>query len=741
MSKFRKMLLALATLLGLAALVFFAWPVPAEIRYPSPATSIQLEDRNGLPLREVLGPEHISSQSVQLAEISPYLIDATLVSEDRRFFYHPGVDPLAIARAAYYDVKSGEVVSGGSTLTQQLVRNLVPLGPRGLRSKLTEAFYAVRLEAGHSKRQILELYLNRVPYGNQALGCEAASQLYFGRSAKALSPAQAAFLAVLPRAPGVYNPYTNLEVILPLQRDLLQRMHLTPEELHLALEEPIEPAEPAGVFRASHFCDFVTQRGLPPHQTTVRTTLDLPLQSEVEQILTSQLERLKAQQVTNGAVLVLSVETGEVLAMVGSADYAQGQVNATVALRQPGSTLKPFTYALALERGQTPATLVPDIEVGAPLEDRFLPDNYDRKFHGPVRLREALACSYNVSAVRVLNDVGVDSLLLRLRSLGFAELTSNPSHYGLGLTLGDGEVTLLELALAYRCLARGGVYASERVFAGEPVPPDRRVFDPVTAWLITDILADKYARANAFGTSSVLALPFPCAAKTGTSKAYRDNWTVGYTPGYVVAVWVGNFDADPMVDVSGITGAGPVFADVMRYLERRHPSGAFPEPAGIVHQDVCPESGVLRGPDCPYTLREVFAPGTEPRETCPVHRQKGYEQYPPDYQPWMEDRGMPRPPAAGPLTGDVRIAFPEEGDFFRIDPLLRPEYQRIKLRAVVPEGCQSLTFIVDSQRLPEVTGPFSTSWTLAPGTHRLEAEALGQGGGLLRSKPVTITVR
>lgn len=732
----------LAGLLALLLVGFYSWPVPDGLRHPAPVTSVQLVDRNGLPLREVLGPEHISSQSVPLGEISPYLIDATLTSEDRRFFFHPGVDPLAILRAAFLDLRHREVVSGGSTLTQQLVRNLVPLGPRGWRAKLTEAFYAVRLEGMRSKREILELYLNRVPYGNQALGCEAASQLYFQRSARALSPAQAAFLAVLPRAPGVYNPYTNLETILPLQRELLGRMHLTAEQCRLALEEPIEPAPPEGVFQAPHFCDYITRLGLP-HQKVVRTTLDLPLQQQVESILTSHLARLKAQKVTNGAVLVLSVDTGEVLAMAGSADYFHGQVNATLALRQPGSTLKPFNYALAMEQGMSPASLVPDIETG-PLEDRFLPDNYDRKFHGPVRLREALACSYNVSAVRVLNQVGVDTMLLRLRELGFRELTASPDHYGLGLTLGDGEVTLLELADAYRCLARGGLYAPERVLASDPTPADRRLFDPVTCYLLTDILSDKYARANAFGTNSVLALPFPCAAKTGTSKAYRDNWTVGYTRGYVVAVWVGNFDADPMVGVSGITGAGPVFADVMKELEKRGPAdgfGPFEVPTGVVHQDVCPESGELRGPSCPYSMNEVFAAGREPRAVCSVHRQQGYEQYAPDYQPWMEDRGMPRPPARGPLQGDLRLVFPEEGDFFRIDPLLRPEYQKIKLRAVVPEGCRSLTYIVDSQRLAPVTGPFSLSWQLTPGRHRLEAEALGADGGLQRSRPVTIEVR
>ncbi|MEW6279646.1 MAG: transglycosylase domain-containing protein, partial [Candidatus Eremiobacterota bacterium] len=300
-------------------MAFFLWPVPEEIRHPEPAGSQLLVDRHGLPLREVLGPGHVSARVVRLEEVSPHLVQATLLSEDGRFYLHPGLDPVAVLRSLYLNARSGRVVAGGSTLTQQLVRNLVPLSDRSWSNKLREAFYALRLEAALSKREILELYLNRVPYGNQALGIEAASQLYFDRPARALSPAQAAFLAVLPRAPGLYNPYTGLDEILPLQRQLLNRMGekalLTEEQLRLALAEPILPEPPRGAFEAPHFCDLLQQRGV--QGATVRTTLDLSLQREVEGLLRAHLGRLEEHRVTNGAVLVLDVETGEVLAMAG----------------------------------------------------------------------------------------------------------------------------------------------------------------------------------------------------------------------------------------------------------------------------------------------------------------------------------------------------------------------------------------------------------------------------------------
>jgi penicillin-binding protein 1C len=804
----RLRLAGLGLLLALGAL--FALPLPAGLRHPRQGGSLQILDRQGRLLREVLSPRYGSSRWVALEDISPYLVAATLAAEDRRFFYHPGVDPLAVARAAWANLRAGAIVQGGSTLTQQLVRNLTPL-PRGLGGKVLEACYAVRLEAALSKHDILELYLNRVPYGNQAWGVGAAAQLYFAKAPSQLSLAEAAWLAVLPRAPGALDPYRSPGEVRALQRALLRRMapSLDPAVLARALAEPVAVQPPRQGFAAPHFCDYVLSRAGPGGSGSLRTTLDLGLQETCEGLLRTHLGRLRDQGVGNGAVLVVHVPTGDILAMVGSRDYFDpdgGQVNAVLARRQPGSALKPFTYSLYLERGGTAASILPDVDVDPARTDRgFLPRNYDGTFHGPVRLRTALACSYNVAAVRVCEALGPAAVLERLRRLGFESLDRSPEHYGAGLTLGTGEVTLLELARAYRCLARGGRLGPLRVLRDEPPGVEEQVIDERVACVLTDILADPFARAPAFGADSPLRLPFPCAAKTGTSKDFRDNWCVGYSPEYVVAVWVGNFDASPMRDVSGITGAGPLFRDIFLALQR-HPR-PFPLPPGLVRAPVCSLSGLAPGDDCPETLEELFLEGTVPRQRCTWHRRlqvdtrtgrpaaadcpaqmrawRVFEVYPPLYQAWAASAGRPllvgaaSSPSAryetGPLLasasqgseGDPQppggrespegvvsppspaavapaglvLAFPEEGAVFRTDPVLRRQYQALRLRALVPPGLGSVSFWVDGRCVGSATAPFEVRWVLRQGRHRAWVTARGPGGERVRSPPVAFEVR
>jgi len=326
-------------------------------------------------------------------------------------------------------------------------------------------------------------------------------------------------------------------------------------------------------------------------------------------------------------------KSGEILCLVGSANffdsYHSGQVSAVTSLRQPGSALKPFTYALALEQGMTSATLILDTEIRIQgKEVDYVPRNYDGKFHGPTRLREALACSYNVSAIRVLENIGVESLLHRLKKLGFETLDKGADYYGLGLTLGGGEVTLLELARAYGALARSGVLKKERVFLEAkdiqgrtksfPKGSSRRVFSPEVSYIITNILQDRDARIPAFGEGSCLSLPFPCAVKTGTSANFRDNWAIGYTPHHTVGVWVGNFDGRPMQSVSGVSGAGPLFRDIILLLERREKrrNFDFTIPTGLMEVYVCPQSGMLVGSFCPGKIKEIFIKGTEPKDVC-----------------------------------------------------------------------------------------------------------------------------
>ena len=728
------------TLVGAA--LFFVPPIPAPLGQLKKSYNLRLLDRKGEVLRVVASAESGVQEWRGLEQISPYLVQATLASEDQRFYTHPGIDPLAVARAALRNWKAGRVMEGGSTLTQQLVRMLGSGHDRGWASKLAESYWALRLERSHSKQEILEAYLNLAPYGLQTCGIEAASELYFNKPARQLSLAQSSFLAVLPRAPESFSPYQNPDEIGHFQKLLLQRMvdlgMISAGEQQRALAEPLQLRPLDSTWEAGHFCDYLLTRLPADSRGDIKTTLDLSLQHAVESILSVHLKRLYSRGVGNGAVVVLDVQSGEVLAMVGSTNYSQRQFNACLSGRQAGSTLKPFTYSLALERDYTAASILPDLNLyPEQLKKSFIPRNYDERFHGPVRLREALACSYNVPVVRVLERLGVDSLLQRLRALGFARLTQSPEYYGLGLTLGGGEVSLLELARAYRCLARRGLYSSERAWLDQPESKEVRLLDPSVAALLTDILKDPHARAPAFGLHGPLNFSFECAAKTGTSKGYRDNWTVGFTPLYVVACWVGNFDGSSMRNgVSGITGAAPVFHDVMSTLVQRDGgSPGFTMPSGLQRLEVCEASGERPGPDCPRRIGEWFLDRKLPPGPCSMHvrvkvdgKERLFCHYPPLYRAWALAQGIAQPPArADGHDSDVAITFPDNGAVFRRDENLRGDYQKLHLRVKTPDWCTKVEWKVGETSLMSNQKPFDLWWPLREGGYVVQATALGPG--------------
>ncbi|MDZ4700694.1 MAG: penicillin-binding transpeptidase domain-containing protein, partial [Rhodothermales bacterium] len=518
--------------------------------------------------------------------------------------------------------------------------------------------------------------------------------------------------------------------------------------------------------------------------THVRTTLDARLQQDVEALARTHLARLNSENVGNAAALVLDNATGEVLAYLGSVDFwdaaTGGQNDGVLALRQPGSALKPFTYALALESGRyTPATILADLEVQIPeAGGAFAPQNYDKTFHGPIPFREALANSYNVPAVRLARELGHERLLDQLHAFGFASLSRPAEHYGVGLTLGNGEVQLLELARSYAAFARGGDAPELRAIAaattagGHEVAPEGSLARPAAvspdiAFLIADILSDPEARQAAFGRYGPLELPFPAAVKTGTTKDYRDNWAIGFTPAHTVAVWVGNFDGSPMQRVSGVSGAGPLFKSIM---QRLGPGGAFAMPAGIAEALVCPASGHQLGAFCPVRQRVWMRAGAMPADTCSVHREvvidrrsglladastppahrqpTRYTVYPPEFHGWMRDRGLPLPPTvtlaqAGPddapaYDAGLRVAYPVSGARFQIDPVLRRSFQRIPLEAVVNETLGRPNWWIDGA--PADLPLEEAFWTLAPGSHTFELRARTLAGAPVRSLPAHILV-
>jgi penicillin-binding protein 1C len=782
-------------------------PLDRELFSPARTLSLRITDRHGTLLREVLSEREGRGRWCSLAEISPHVVNAVIATEDARFFQHPGVDPLALLRAAWQNARARRIVSGGSTISMQVIRNVYP-AKRTLAAKLREAWLALRLERMMKKEDILLQYLNSVPFGNQVFGVDAAARLYFGKPPAQLSAAEAAFLAALPNSPTLNDPYRNIRRARERQRHILLRMEeegfLSKEERERAEQEALVLAPRSASFKAPHFTTMILQN-LPPAQRPgleeIRTTLDETLQRTAELMVQAHLARLRKHDVTNAALVVIDNVSHELLALVGSKDFfdttINGQVNGALALRQPGSTIKPFTYGIALEHGMTAADILPDIPLPQGATDvDFLPENYDRKYHGPVRLRTALACSYNVPAVRTLERFGEELLLRRLHAAGIVSLNKPSSYYGSGLTLGNGEVSLLELVNAYSALANSGMYVPLRFIravrwtGGAPVegsivdalmPPgmqrdSTRVFSPQVAYLLTDILSDAQARAPAFGANSSLTLPFRCAVKTGTSKDYRDNWAVGYTPRYTVGVWVGNFSGTPMKLVSGITGAAPLFRDMMIHLHRadqRQPQ--FVEPPGLLVQRICPRSGMKPGKACPGEITELFLAGTEPKQTCTVHRkfrldardgllataatpqefviEKVFEIFPPLFDRWMEQEGIPMPPtrvsAATNATqtplphGALAITSPSMGDVFRLDPILRPRYQTIPVESVVPSDVHEVRLCVNGKEIASLAPPYRYRLPLASlpkGSLTLVVKAK-KGTRLIESEPVRIAVQ
>ena len=674
----------------------------APINTPSSAASVQLFDRQGRPLRSFLSERDTYSEPITLSEVSPWLVLAAVAAEDRRFYSHFGVDWRAVLRAAYQNVTRGGVVSGASTITQQVARLRTPRS-KSLWGKMREAWDAVKLERQKSKEEILQEYFNSLELGNLTQGVQAAAKFYFGVPASDVSLAQAALLAGLIQSPSRLNPLKNPKGALLRRGRVLQAMldtgAITEEQYDLAMQEPLGLRPGERPFSAPHFARKVYE--MAPQASRVHTTLDKDLQLYAEKAVQNHLNKLTDNNVTNAAVVVLDNQTGGVLAYVGSADFYDeqhsGQVDGATALRQPGSSLKPFVYALALQNGLSAASILQDEDTF--FEGGFRPRNYDETFHGGVSVRRALACSYNIPVVKAAEPLGAARILNLLHDLGFVSLNKAPEFYGLGIALGGGEVTLLELANAYAALARGGqvrpvVFATEpylikRVERKQALPAD-------VSYVITDILSDNAARADAFGLNSPLHFTFPAAAKTGTSKDYRDNFAVGYTPRLTVAVWAGNFDASSMQKVSGISGAAPIMHDVLLYANGKYPGGPFEEPSGIRRATVCEQSGLLAGPSCLRTREEVFTEQNLPTQTCDgLHENK---------------------------AARLQITFPVDGDIFKYDPALPPAGQQLHFTAAGAQTpCQ---WQVNQEALP-----FSGAdgwWPLQKGDFNLTVTCGGQ---------------
>ncbi len=726
---------------------WLARPLPEGLLDPPAGRA--LYDRDGAPLAAAVAPEE--SDWVGFEGYSPHLIDATVAGEDKRFWRHPGVDPLAIARAIRSNLRAGGVAQGGSTLTQQLAKDLLGPGPRSPERKLLELDLALRLELRHSKEELITQYLGRVSYGHNARGAARAAEVYFGKSAANLALHEAALLAALPRKPSRLDPWRNpgaARVSRDMVLDRMVRAGLaSAEDVALAKTQPLSLVDPPEESRAPHYARALLSDAAPGER--IPGTVDLRLQREVEDIVAQQLADLKDQNVQHAAVVVVEIETRAVLAWVGSGDWEadDGQVDGARSPRSPGSALKPFLYELALERGATLADVLPDLpSVYATTHGSWRPENYDGTWAGPVRAREALARSLNAPAVALAEQVGAASLHGRLIALGLSTLDERPAHYGLGLVLGDGEARLDELTAAYAAMADGGVYRPLRLRADAPLDPGRQVMDPRAAWLTLSALTDDDARAASFGRGSSLATPFPAAVKTGTSTGWRDNWTVGVTPEVAVGVWVGNFDGSPMDDVSGVTGAGPIWRQVMEAAMRDRPKRRFERPEGIERVEICPLSGQRAGASCPLSHRELFIEGSAPADPCGWHRPgpdgAAVVRAPAPYGAWAAERLGAHADAAlladlpaETLAGALSVRSPAHGTSWYVDPRDPAEQQALPLRAGFPSGAGELVWYVDGREVWRGPAEAPGRWVPSPGEHKVEVALEGA-----RSAPATIWV-
>ena len=568
-------------------------PSPKNIGVVNYPTSTHIYDRNGKLLYEIYRDQNRTP--VALAELPDYITQATIAIEDKDFYTHQGISVIGGMFRAIKDTYLTGELQGGSTLTQQLVKSSLLTPERTIERKVKEIILAVWTEQLYSKDEILEMYLNQVPYGGSSYGIEEASNAYFNKSAKELTLAEAAFLAGLPQAPSLYSPYLNPELATNRRNEVLKRMReenfISDEELQKATATNLVVRPPVTDIQAPHFVFYVKQqleKEYGPDRVEegglrVTTTLDLDVQKQAEQILKEEVEKVRGLNVGNGAILVTDPKTGEVLAMVGSVDYYEqpfGAFNVTTADRQPGSSIKPLTYSLALENGFTAATLIDDspLVVDIPGSEPYRPVNYDGRFHGRVPMRMALANSYNIPAVKLLQALGVQRLALHAQKLGI-DTWNDTSRFGLSLTLGGGEVKMTDMAELYGVFASGGKLTNldgvlkVESLSGDEIPytrpQSRQVMNEGVTYILSDMLSDNYARQAAFGLGSALEIPgAKVAVKTGTTNDLKDNWTIGYTPNYVVTVWVGNNDSTPMAAgyVSGITGAAPIWNRTMTYL-------------------------------------------------------------------------------------------------------------------------------------------------------------------------------
>ena len=714
---------------------------------------------------------------VKLSDVPEVLKQLLILAEDKNFYEHKGIDLKGTLRSAWLNVKALQIVSGASTITQQAYRISHHL-PRTVWGKIQTMIGAVKIEQNYTKAEILEFYVNSLPYGKRIAGVKRASEVMLGKELHLLGDSEMAVLAVLPRSPSFLMKGSSQEFLLKKKNALLREfyaLHPGSSDL-LATEEKIVPV------LGNHFTSWDNYHFITTlmnekdfeshvHQGSVETTLDLELQKEVAGILKNQLLELKHLRVTHGAVVVLENVSGEVLAYLGTHDMQDSdgaQFDALKVKRQPGSALKPLTYALALQKGWTLSHVLPDIpsyyRTGL---GQFLPRNYDQRFSGPRLFREALANSLNLPAVALADSLGVSELHHFYKSMGLS-LPKEADHYGVGLTLGNVELTPLELAQVYTSFPNMGQRSELKFFKEKPSVLKPTPLTEESAYLISDVLSDRIARREEFGVKNPFDLPFEFSVKTGTSTDFRDNWAVGYNQRFTVLVWVGNMDQKSMKKVSGITGAGPVLAKVARYLMKDKLIGTMPQPKNLIREEVCSLSGEKPGSFCSHKKEEYFISGTEPKGICEYHQQvivrdcrepgdiekvivanlpDAYQVHKDSRPEWSVENQVAKVcPLDQRVIEDlinkenqpVAIQRPLPGSIFAVDPNIPSHLQKLKVELNQLKNIKSVEWTINGKK--ETGNEADLDLPMEKGKHLIHAEVEFKDGRKEVTPVVDVTV-
>ena len=766
---------------------------------------LKIYDRNNILLANLFPEYGGFYKEVKYSDLPQNLIEAVISAEDKNFFKHKGIDYKAILRAFISNLLNRKIVSGGSTITQQLSKSIIHR-ERNYINKFYEALDSIRLEKNLTKEEILTEYLNRIFFGNNCYGIGAAAELYFKKEVKDLNINESVILASIIKSGTKFNPYKYEERLHLRKIYVLGQMKknnfISEEDYNNSINENITiyTNREKNILKAPHFVMYIKDsldKLKYSNITEVKTTLDYKIQKEALLVISNASQSLHSFNVRNISCVILNAKTGEVLSMIGSMDYfdkeTDGSVNGAIALRQPGSALKPFLYAYLFDKGESPASVIGDIKtyINSPGGD-YIPENFDRKYRGPVTIRDALANSLNIPAVRWLSKYSLKDFQNILLKSGLRSIDKNPDYYGYSLVLGSAEVRLIDLASAYTIFPNSGIFINhysavslkkengEIFYFPKKSYTHKRVISEESAYLINKILSDRNARMGSFRSYRGLVYPFSIAIKTGTSKGSRDAWTIGYTKDYIVGLWLGDFKGSEMINITGGNGAVPILYDLFSMLNKSQKETKWHKPKDIIEREICLISGKLRGEFCKETRLEEFSIFNVPKEECDVHNlyikrnsdgsidEKVFLNLPSEYNDWIKERQIEKPNSEwikaentyaynnlnqinnfnslnnqNKINERISITSPTDNSVYKIDSTLPLEYQNIFISSYIPKNIIEANLYCNEEIIANIEELKNGSviWNLKKGDYTFYIKAINSNGNDIKSPNINIFIQ